>query len=288
MLEMLSQARGLSFEITQTPLEAALLEPDEIKRHRPPYNIALTLEDRQVWFASRDLAGRSPHASPRHPVGPIPSADTLDRFAALVRGSPAALGRGRWAPSPALFETGCARMCAAHPELSRSSHCRRSALLRLGVRLWREGRRDHDGEPEEGAERFPTAWTPELAQRSLEWLVLRMVLALRRATWLTRIAEASLVWGEPGVEDARLLVVADGELASRSVTDRGVPPPVPPGWRRPLAERRSAFTLARLDRLTVLTTELKRLVAQGAPVALRLDAEPPLEGRRLARVLSRL
>ena len=32
-LEMLSQARDLSFVVTESPLEAALLEPDEIKRH---------------------------------------------------------------------------------------------------------------------------------------------------------------------------------------------------------------------------------------------------------------
>jgi len=35
-LEMLSQARAISFDVSPSPLEAALLEPDEIKRHRPP------------------------------------------------------------------------------------------------------------------------------------------------------------------------------------------------------------------------------------------------------------
>src|SRR5438132_8564023 len=35
-LEMLSQARAISFDVTHSPLEAALLAPDEIKRHRPP------------------------------------------------------------------------------------------------------------------------------------------------------------------------------------------------------------------------------------------------------------
>src|SRR5918995_3939432 len=54
MLEMLSQARAISFEVTPSSLEAALLEPDEIKRHRPPYNVALTLRDRALWFAPPD------------------------------------------------------------------------------------------------------------------------------------------------------------------------------------------------------------------------------------------
>ena len=52
LLEMLSQARAISFDVTPSPLEAALLEPDEIKRHRPPYNVALTIRDRALWFTS--------------------------------------------------------------------------------------------------------------------------------------------------------------------------------------------------------------------------------------------
>src|SRR6478672_9538426 len=54
MLEMLSQARAISFEVAASALEAALREPDEIKHHRPPYNVALT-ENRELWFASPDL-----------------------------------------------------------------------------------------------------------------------------------------------------------------------------------------------------------------------------------------
>ena len=48
LLEMLSQARAISFDVTPSPLEAALLEPDEIKRHRPPYNVALTIAGPRV------------------------------------------------------------------------------------------------------------------------------------------------------------------------------------------------------------------------------------------------
>src|ERR671910_1437859 len=57
-LEMLSQARAISFDVTPSALEAALLEPDEIKRHRPPYNVALSLRERTLWFASPDLSAR--------------------------------------------------------------------------------------------------------------------------------------------------------------------------------------------------------------------------------------
>ena len=79
-LEMLSQARAISFDVTPSPLEAALLEPDEIKRHRPPYNVALTIQDRALWFTSPDLSARSSQPSPHCPLGPFASPDTLDQF----------------------------------------------------------------------------------------------------------------------------------------------------------------------------------------------------------------
>src|SRR5215217_5341718 len=84
-LEMLSQARAISFDVTPSPLEAALLEPDEIKRHRSAYNVALTIRDRALWFTSPDLSARSPEPSARCPLGPFASTETLDQFVALAR-----------------------------------------------------------------------------------------------------------------------------------------------------------------------------------------------------------
>jgi DNA polymerase-3 subunit epsilon len=290
MLEMLSQARGVSFEVTPTALEAALLEPDEIKRHRPPYNIALTAEQRQVWFARRDLSERSPHASARCPVGPFPSSETLEQFAALARASRAALGHDRWAPDQAVFDAGYARLCAAHPELSRADLGAHSRLLRLGTRLWRQGRRDRDGDLDGVAarERVPPMWTAQDVEVSLEWLALRAALARRRARWLRRLVDATVVWSEPGADGARLIVIENGEIVVREAVERGTMPPVPPGRGRPVAARHEAFTVARFDRLRVLTTELKRLVSEGAPVAVRFGVAPALAGGSLAHALSRL
>lgn len=302
LLEMLSQARGLSFDVAPSVLEAALLEPDEIKRHRPPYNLALTDDERTVWFTSRDLRQRSPRASACCPVGPIPSAETLDQFAALAHGSGAALGSGRWAPEAATFDAGYARLCAAHPELTRtgggSIHAR---LLRLGTRLWREGRRDRDVDLDDvdADSRFmldgmsatadgvmSSVWTPERVQVRLEWLVLRAALARRRARWLTRLVDASIAWREPAANAARLIVIEHGEIVLRTDIESDAPPPVPPGHARPVFDRHQGFTIARFDRLRVLTTELKRLVCDGAPVAVRFGLGSILTGTRLARILS--
>jgi DNA polymerase-3 subunit epsilon len=283
-LEMLSQARGISFAVTPSALEAALVEPDEIKLHRPPYNVALTVEDRALWFTAPDLSARGAYPSSQSPLGPFPSAVILDDFTALARADSRALGTGRWRPDAATFAAGYARLSATHPELSRRDLSAHERLLRLGTRLWREGRRDHDVDADQEARRI-TTWTPELVQRSLEWLALRAALARRRASWLTRLVDASLIWTEPGTVGARLIVIENGEVVVNAGIDADARPPIPPGHARPVAARREAFSLARFDRVRVLSTELKRLVAAGAPVALRLGVAPPRVGARLASVL---
>jgi DNA polymerase III subunit epsilon len=283
-LEMLSQARGISFDVAPSALEAALIEPDEIKQHQPPYNVALTIESRALWFAPSNLTARSGYPSSECPLGPFPSAGMLDEFGALAAADRHALGSSRWSPDPVTFEAGYARLCAAHPELSRQDLGAHDRMLRLGTRLWREGRRDRDVDSDEET-RGITTWTPELVQLSLEWLALRAALARRRAIWLTRLFDSSVVWREPGDSSARLIVIEEGEVALSGAVDAKAPPPIPPGHRRSVAARREAFTLASFDRLRVLTTELKRLSAAGAPVALRLGFGPPLDESRLASAL---
>jgi DNA polymerase III subunit epsilon len=283
-LEMLSQARGISFDVKPSVLEAALFEPDEIKQHRPPYNVALTVEDRALWFAPPDLSARSARPSSQCPLGPFPSAAMLDEFAALAAADRRALGSGRWRPDASTFDAGFARLCAVHPEMSRLDLGAHDRLLRLGTRLWKEGRRDHDVDADEET-RGITTWTPDLVQLSLEWLALRGALARRRAIWLTRLIESSVLWTEPGTTGARLLVIENGEVVANADVDADATPPIPPGYARSVAVRREAFTVACFDRLRVLSTELKRLVVAGAPVALRSGLAPPLANARLGSVL---
>jgi len=290
LLEMLSQARAISFDVTASPLEAALLEPDEIKRHRPPYNVALTTASRALWFTSPDLSARRRQPSPHCPFGPFASAKTLDQFAALARAGRAALTSGSRGPDDGTFTAGYDRLCAAHPELSRVDLSDSARLLRLGTRLWREGRRDRDpgDDVEDDANDtrpVVTVWTPEFVQVSLEWLALRAALARRRAIWLTRLFDSSLVWHEPGDSCARLMVIENSEVVLSGAVNAHATPPIPPGYRRPVAARREAFNLGSFDRLRVLTTELKRLIAAGAPVALRLGVGPALDESRLASAL---
>jgi len=120
---------------------------------------------------------------------------------------------------------------------------------------------------------------------SLEWLALRAALARRRAMWLTRLADASVVWREPGAARARLIVIEGGEIVLSTDADPYGSPPIPRGYQRQVMARRGLFTVACFDRLRVLTTELKRLVAAGAPVAVRFGIAPALADARLAATL---
>ena len=284
-LEMLSQARAISFDVAPSPLEAALLEPDDIKHHRPPYNVALTLENRALWFASPNLTAHRARPSPECWLGPFPSAGMLEDFGALAVADRRALGSSRWSPDAVTFDGGHARLCATHPELSRVDLGAHARLLRLGTRLWREGRRDRDLDADETHDLRSRVWTPESVQVSLEWLAVRAALACRRATWLTRLADSSVVWREPDGQCTRLIVIENGEVVVSRTAGADETPPIPPGHSRAAAARREAFTVASFDRLRVLSTELKRLSGAGAPLALRLGAGPALDGSRLASVL---
>lgn len=115
---------------------------------------------------------------------------------------------------------------------------------------------------------------------------MRAALARHRATWLTRLADAAVLWSERGAAGARLIVIENGEIVFKASVDSGATPPVPPGHSRPVDARRKAINLERFDRLRVLSSELKRLVAGGAPVAVRFGVTPALAGTRLVHVLS--
>jgi hypothetical protein len=248
--------------------------------------VALTETDRAVWFAAPDLGARSAQPSAACPLGPFGSADTIDRFDRLARGDRAALAHGRWGPALDAFDAGYTQFCATHGELSGHDLDARARLLRLGARLWREGRRERGVEDDVDAERGAiVGWTPELVHAELERVVLRAALARRRAIWLTRMIDASVSWRERGAPGARLLVIEQGAIEESGAIDADVVPPVPPGHRRSALARREAFTVVVFDRLRVLTSELRRLAAAGARVAVRFGPATTLAEARLAAAL---
>lgn len=291
-LEMLSQARDVSFTETATALEAALLEADEIKRLTPPYNVALAAAGRGVWFASRDLARTCERPDGEHSVGPLVSPAPLAGLQALSRAGlephpatvaqrAAAVGvEPAYAPPPEPFAEGLARFRAEHGDVADVR-----ALTRLGARLWARRLVPLAGEADEETETPARTWDPERVTLALEETVVRAAHALRRARWLCRLCECSLAFAEGGVATRRLLVIAGGEVAARRDLAAGEPLPLPPGHDRRPGARRGAFDLATFDRLRVLTTELRRVAAESDQVELRFGVHARLRGRRLRTAL---
>ena len=296
-LEMLTQARDVSCTETETALEAALLEADEIKRLSPPFNVALTAAGRAVWFATADLNRRREEPGPEHVVGPLVSPAPVEALsalrAALALGGPPPLAvcaravgvEPAWAPGPTCFAAGLARFVERHGPAAGTHE-----LLRLGARLWARRRAvtapgpDGAEEPKAETPRRP-AWDAERVREALEETVVRAAHAVRRARWLVRLSECSLAWTEPGTERRRLLVVHGGAVAARTDLTPGTPVPIPPGHARTPAERRAGFDVATFDRLRVLTTELRGLAAGPGSVELRLGPHARLSRRRLQAVL---
>jgi DNA polymerase-3 subunit epsilon len=286
---------------TETALEAALLEADEIKRLAPPFNVALSPGGRAVWFATADLGELQEKADREHVVGPLVSPTPVEALSALrvlltfARRLSASLPeRSRavgvdpaYAPGPECFTAGLGRFVDEHGSVVSTRD-----LLRLGARLW--ARRRAAGVPESGPDdavveeqRTPRrpAWDAERVTQALEDTVLRAAHAVRRGRWLCHLSECSLAWAEPRAERLRLLVIRGGTVAACADLEPGTPLPVPPGHARTLAERRTAFDVATFDRLRVLTTELRRLAAGPATVELRLGPHARLSRRRLQAVL---
>jgi DNA polymerase-3 subunit epsilon len=292
-LEMLTQVQEVSFDETPTALEA-----DEIKRLVPPYNVALAASGRAVWFATEDLEDlqETPHED--HPLGPLVSPAAFEALsalrAALRDARPAALAvRARavgvepaWAPTPACFAEGLARLA---PALSPGAGAHE--VLRFGARLWAKRRaaiEEPEAEADTGPENEPRrrpAWDAERVTIALEETVLRAAHAVRRARWLVRLSEGTLAWTEPGRDGRRRLVVERGAITARGDVQSGAPVPVPPGFARTAAERRRSFDVAAFDRLRVLTTELRSLADGAGDVELRLGPFAKLSRKRLRAVL---
>lgn len=156
-MELLTSVHALDVTLTASPLEAALLESDEIKRLKPPFNVALQAVDRQPGAASvalepwtldalRECDGASV-VGPRH--GPLPSPCALEGvrllhdLLPLAREQPpevsveaiAAILRvvPERAPTPTVFMQGV-RLFGERHQLTAERPL--SVLWRLGARRW--------------------------------------------------------------------------------------------------------------------------------------------------------
>lgn len=259
-LEMLSQAHDVDVTTTETALEAALLEVDEIKRLDPPYNVHLRAADRAAWFATRDWQHVAPSVDDAHIVGPLPSRLAVAGVAAIR----AMLVDGELDPERAAAAVGVPVSFAPPLDLfAEAWRAFRAAELVGGRRADRlvleaSTRIEVQDSPEE--EDAPTAWNRATLRRYLERVVVSEGTLVRRARLLALLAHAEVTFCEARTERLRVLAFAGGEIVPSAA--RVAPPP-----RR---ARLASFDASRYDRLRVLATELRRVQKEGGRAEIRV------------------
>jgi DNA polymerase-3 subunit epsilon len=312
-LEMLTQAQKLDFTLTGSALEAAIQESDEIKRHSPPYNIALRKRQRQLVFCTKNLSRHARVADGDYTIGPLPDG----RFIAAVSAMGHWITDGCRSADQELLSIGCTIMGLSSeyaPDITclkegfdifREDHCdplKNQSPLRLltglGATLWRrrmeaaeaaeENTSDNDDdELAQNGSNDTRVWTPESVARSIEHMVLHSAHLIRRARWFCLLSESSLAWESANRSDQlkTLVVFEGGSVFKRDDIESAAKVPVPPGFDKSFRRRQKQFSLMTYDRLRILTTELRRLISENRNIELRLGPMVTLGYEELKKAL---
>ena len=316
ILEMLTQAQKLTTTVTGSALEAAVLESDDIKRHSPPYNVALRRKNRRLTFCTRDLGRQSNKAHREFPVGPLPTGKMVEAMAALawwlkngkgyfsekdIGMGHAVLGiSGEYAPQIECLKKGFAIFRERH-----RNRIQRQAplgfLTALGAKLWQEklaadtapvdgsSTQNNLADPDESSsesDELPT-WTPDAVAGAIEAIIRRSAHSIRRARWFCLLSESSLVW-DPAAKaepNKHLLILTKGAVVKHGVQRATVKTKPPTGYKISFRERQNNIDLVTYDRLRVITTEIRRLLSEEREIELRLGPKVTLGNSGLTKAL---
>jgi DNA polymerase-3 subunit epsilon len=315
-LEMLSQAAKLDVSQTGSALEAAVLESDEIKRQCPPYNVALKKGQRKLVFCSSDLQKCAVKPDKIHGIGPLPDGNIIAALAAfgtwhknsqIMAGDELLnIGYGilnvpeTYAPQPECLAEGLALFRHNHLlRLKRSSPL--IFLTGLGRDLWyarlkalENTQTENEGETDEESQLDPSSeseeapsWTPEAVAHGIEKFAMRSALLIRRSRWLCLLSESSLAWAARDAKSQSkiVLLLANGAICDRQQLPLAQKTPVSSGYAKRMAQRQQMFDLTTYERLRVLTTEMRRLLAEGRQIEIRLNPKAVLSQKHLSRIL---
>jgi hypothetical protein len=251
-MELVTQVWDLDVTVTDSALEAALLETDEIKRLAPPYNHALQVDGREVvWCDPDDFRTVRPNRPAHRWLGPFSSRRTCEQFAEVCD---FVSGRGtlRW------FMKADAELL----EAARAAFCERHDLNALTVTdLLSLGERLHPlDDSDDGLEESAKVSIAEVV-RHLEWTAVAAHRAATRGLWLRRLSMSKLRWAPHGAPQTRREIDFDGDGSFPSIE--------------------------RYDRVSVALAEVKRILRDGRDVAIVDDVGDEWSGDRLADELAR-
>ncbi len=205
-LEMLVQVWDLQFVETETVLQAAVLESDEIKRVNPPYNISLKSGRRTLTFYSKDFALQSGAQTEVCPLGPFRPYGNLEQLRIFVESEKMGFRLPFFYDSISddLTISGFEIFCQTYNLKSEDFSSLRSCLA-IGLRLQRKMNSDLEVETEseallkedftaESAEEIEMELTPQDVSEKFERLFLRAAFELRKSRMLTRLLNCQISW----------------------------------------------------------------------------------------------
>lgn len=260
-LEMLSQAHDVEVTTTETALEAALYEVDEIKRLDPPYNVHLRAAERAAWFATRDWRHVATAVDDEHVIGPLPSRVAIVGIAAmreLLLGAEIDEERAclavdvprTFAPPLEMFREEWDAFRAQELGGDRRPERR---ILEASLRI------EVQESPDE--EDAPAAWDRATIRRYLERVLVGEATLVRRARLLALLSHAEVTFREAKDERVRVLMIVEGAIVDVHPWS---------GLYPSLRARLATFDAARYDRLRVLATELRRVQKEGGRAEVRV------------------
>ena len=303
ILEMLTQAVDLDCAPTATALEAALQEAEDIHRLAPDYNIQLQIGDRPPVFSSHDFQLMEASVDTSLPMGPFPSQQALQPMASLVKylscpptpqtGDAECLTRKfnrprDLMPSMDVFSEGLALFSRLNDLPDEPTPLARRLLMR-GAYWWRVAQEavekpDTQGDAEDSSEAI---WTLEDVVAFCESVACRGAFLVRRGQWFKLLSEATLAWETPHRgETLRMVAIRSGQVTPLSSPSCWDAVSSPRGHRLAPIQHRACFDGAVYTRMRVLTTEIRRLVAEGRRVKIYLRPGVNLDQSALARLFS--
>jgi len=307
ILEMLCQVGHVEFEALTSEVEAAVREADLIQFFDPPYNRALRVGSREIVFLSRDLQKTSASASSDCPMGPFESFRTFKGVAGLLAVPTAETmetireGFFSWSedgPSPSALAEAVEILRARHFS-GIGSQSVRTRLEGIWKTVHAEARALSEPEPpseeaDAGAEptvvpRPPLSeWSVEMLLDLMEQAVGRAGQMLLRVRFSRLLSDADVRWKRPSGSVWSELVFRAGKLKSaQSGVDASGLSPLPDRAGTAFEPKRDA-DLAWSSRMRVLTSELKRLNAEGCELEICFSARHRIPSVRLGRILELL
>lgn len=185
-LEMLTQVWNIETVECETPLEAALLESDEIKKWNPPYNIMLTRENRTLIFYNYSFTQYAESRDPVYCNGPFRSSDALSNFLEFIEAfrAEALLILFEEGITPEIFRKAWELFGETYNVRQKVTEMNNRELLALGCKLLRRFEYLH------GKETFHQWWKNEKNKNLEDNLNLEQKLSAKIWRFFIRVAEA--------------------------------------------------------------------------------------------------